>query len=193
MAPHPACEYEQGSKPQAAQKRCHMESHQERPPECRIASMLFPVYFLREYHTAVSFGFISGSLRRGWTALLLQAQGWKKDLLRRDPPTAGCRVAMVACAHPDNYQRLLKPELDPEPWRYLYPLFVKGTPTEVISMHHLVEAISAATAEVHTFLTPGCSVVRVVVSAAEGARGAGVGLASGVGLLPALSALSAAN
>jgi hypothetical protein len=56
---------------------------------------------------------------------------------------------MVACAHPDNYQRLLKPELDPEPWRYLYPLFVKSTPTEVISMHRLVEAISAATVEVH--------------------------------------------
>lgn len=86
-----------------------------------------------------------------------KAHGWKKDLLRIAPLTLGCRTAVLACAHPGNYQRLLKPELDPEPWRHLYPIHIKMTPMEVISMHHLVESIRTATAQGRVPLLLDCT------------------------------------
>mmetsp|Transcript_37659 Transcript_37659/g.70659 ORF Transcript_37659/g.70659 Transcript_37659/m.70659 type:complete len:610 (+) Transcript_37659:1091-2920(+) len=74
-----------------------------------------------------------------------KAQGWKKDLLRGGAVHPSSRVLVVASADPGNYQRLLKDKLDPDPWRYLYPVHLKSTPVEVIALRSLVDSISSST------------------------------------------------
>lgn len=69
------------------------------------------------------------------------AQAWKKELLKGGRPAEKSRVIFTSFCDPKDYERALKENLDPVPWKYLHPCVVKGGALmDIVTMRSLPDA-----------------------------------------------------